>query len=277
MAALSLDFPQETIFSPRGEELLKPKAWRVNEYKQDIPQGKKSTSWKQCLKLGGRRRRVAACSYGSEEMELHPLQGWGHTKTGLWHSAGDSWDRTQGQQPDDAGKGSAGLFQQMPEWVTVPGNWHVAGHTPWVAELQTVMRQGFLSLPPDCAQAVFPGGCPRQGTDLCQCRGTRSISMSPLQGLQHGKKHSGKSHSLPFLICLPLFSDCPGEHSHRQPLPAQPQVLPELCALLHSHLPILGAEAGPCMQPQRNSLSSAPLSLSLQEPPRLKCPVLPGG
>lgn len=62
MAALNLDFPQETIFSPRGEELLKPKAWRVNEYKQDIPQGKKSTSWKQRLKLGGRRRRVAACS-----------------------------------------------------------------------------------------------------------------------------------------------------------------------------------------------------------------------
>lgn len=114
MAALNLDFPQETIFSPRGEKLLKSKAWRVNECKQDIPQGKKSTGWKQCLKLGGRRRRVAACSYGSEAMKLHPLRGWRHSKRGLWHSAGDSWDRTQGQQPDDAGKGSAGLFWQMP-------------------------------------------------------------------------------------------------------------------------------------------------------------------
>lgn len=82
MAALSLDFPQETIFFPRGEELLKPKAWRVNECKQDITQGKKSTSWKQCLKLGGKRRRVAACSYGSQEMKLHPLRGWRHNKTG---------------------------------------------------------------------------------------------------------------------------------------------------------------------------------------------------
>lgn len=147
-------------------------------------------------------------------MKLHPLWGWRHSKTRLWHSAGDSWDRTQGQQLDGAGKGSAGLFQQMPGWVTVPENWHVAGHTPWVAELQTVSDEAGISFLQSCLQIVhrlFSLGDARGKEQICasaEARGARNVSMSSLQGLQHGEKHSGKSRSIPHLSPQFQFSSC---------------------------------------------------------------------
>lgn len=103
--------------------------------------------------------------------------------------------------------------------------------------------------------------------------------MSPLRGLQHGKKHSRKSHSLPSLICLPLFSDCPDEHSQTQSapstVPGAPRALctytaisPSLGQKLFpacSHNPPTQLVPHPCLgfasrQPLGSPLSSAPLS-----------------
>lgn len=136
-------------------------------------------------------------------MKLHPLWGWRHSKTGLWHSAGDSWDRTQGQQQDDAGKGSAGLFLQMPGWVTVPGKWHTSGHTPWVAELQTVAllsdEAGISSPASRLCTGCFPWGMPEAGNSSVPLQRHKEPQHEPTSGITAWKE---AFCSLPFLLCF---------------------------------------------------------------------------
>lgn len=96
----------------------------------------------------------------------------------------------------------------------MPGNWHVAGHTPWVAELQTLSDEAGISFLQSCLQIVhrlFSLGDARGKEQICasaEARGVRNVSMSSLQGLQHGEKHSGKSRSIPHLSPQFQFSSC---------------------------------------------------------------------
>lgn len=89
-------------------------------------------------------------------MKPHLLWGWTQAKTqgqDTATAAGQCW------------QGLRRVAQQMLGWATVPGSQHIAGHSPWVAEPETVADgHGFLPLPPHCTQVAFsPGDAQSRG------------------------------------------------------------------------------------------------------------------
>lgn len=48
----------------------------------------------------------------------------------------------------------------------------MAGHSAWMAQLETVANgHGFMSLPPDCAQAASSPGMPKVGDEFVLVQG----------------------------------------------------------------------------------------------------------
>lgn len=169
----------------------------------------------------------------------------------------------------------------MPGWVTVPGNWHIAGHIPWVAEPQTVSDEAGISVPASrLCTGCFPWGMPEAGN--------RSVPVQRQVGLYQGASASARFRDCNMERSLPgnlspfhsssvslCFLTAPMSTVPLSQLPAQSPVLPELRALYTAISPSLGQRLFPARSHDASNpscSSSVPrlcLKAALGEPPEL--------